>query len=273
MNAVIFHNPGCGTSRNTLGFLRAAGIEPRVVEYLETPPSRDELRAMIAQAGMKVRDAIREKGTPFAELGLGDPMLIDDQLLDAMMKDPILINRPFVVTDLGVRLCRPSDMVLDILPPETNTDFRKEDGSPMLRSHRVGLEDIAPRLETAGLPVGSTDNGKTRFFRFLGLDGAEIGVGGFELYGTDALLRSVLVEPSRRGEGVGSSLVQILMRRAYDAGARSAYVLTTDLVRFFEGEGFKPVDRAGLPADIASTEQVTALCPASAHVMTRRISL
>jgi arsenate reductase len=273
MNVVIFHNPECGTSRNTLGFLRAAGIEPRVVEYLETPPSRDELRAMISQAGMKVRDAIREKGTPYAELGLGDPALTDDHLLDAMMKEPILINRPFVVTDLGVGLCRPSDMVLDLLPPETSADFRKEDGSPMLRSHRVGLEDIAARLETAGLPVGSMDSAQTHFFHFLGLDGARIGVGGFELYGTDALLRSVLVEPSRRREGVGSSLIQILMRRAYDAGARSAYVLTTDLVRFFEGEGFKPIDRTGLPADIADTEQVTALCPSSAHVMTRRISL
>jgi arsenate reductase len=127
MDVVIYHNPQCGTSRNTLGLIRNAGIEPHIVEYLKTPPTRLLLRQLIARMGLGVRDVIREKGTPFHELGLRDPTLSDDQLLDAMMEHPILINRPIVVTPLGVRLCRPSEAVLDILPPQQG-EFRKEDG-------------------------------------------------------------------------------------------------------------------------------------------------
>lgn len=116
MGVTIYHNPACGTSRNTLALIRNAGIEPTVVEYLKTPPERDTLKKMIADSSLTVREAIREKGTPYAELGLDDPALTDDQLLDAMLEHPILINRPFVVTPKGVRLCRPSETVLDILP-------------------------------------------------------------------------------------------------------------------------------------------------------------
>ncbi len=128
MQVTIYHNPSCGTSRNTLAMIRNAGIEPTVVEYLQTPPSRAELKAMIIDAGLTVREAIREKGTPYAELGLDDPALSDEQLLDAMVKEPILINRPFVVTPLGTRLCRPSEAVLDILPDSHRGAFTKEDG-------------------------------------------------------------------------------------------------------------------------------------------------
>ncbi|MGV1955499.1 arsenate reductase (glutaredoxin) [Agrobacterium sp. 22-214-1] len=132
MNVTIYHNPECGTSRNTLEMIRNAGIEPTVIEYLKTPPSRAELVKMIADAGLTVRQAIREKGTPYAELGLDDPALTDDQLLDAMLKDPILINRPFVVTPLGTRLSRPSEVVLDILPDTHKGAFTKEDGEKVL---------------------------------------------------------------------------------------------------------------------------------------------
>lgn len=132
MDVTIYHNPACGTSRNTLEMIRNAGIEPTVIEYLKTPPSRDELVKMITDAGLSVREAIREKGTPFAELGLDNPELTDDQLLDAMLKDPILINRPFVVTPLGTRLSRPSEAVLDILPDTHRGAFTKEDGEKVL---------------------------------------------------------------------------------------------------------------------------------------------
>lgn len=132
MDVTIYHNPACGTSRNTLALIRAAGIEPRVVEYLATPPSRDELARMIADAGLTVRQAIREKGTPYAELGLDNRDLTDGQLLDAMLKEPILINRPFVVTPLGTRLARPSEAVLDILPDAFRGPFFKEDGEQVL---------------------------------------------------------------------------------------------------------------------------------------------
>jgi len=127
MNAVIYHNPNCGTSRNTLAMLRHVGIEPEVIDYLAHPPSRARLVELIAAAGLSVRDAIRQKGTPYDALGLGDPALGDDALLDAMLAHPILINRPFVQTGLGTRLCRPSEVVLEILPPMTRP-FIKEDG-------------------------------------------------------------------------------------------------------------------------------------------------
>ena len=132
MDATIYHNPECGTSRNTLALIRHAGIEPTVIEYLKEPPSRDQLASMIADAGLSVREAIREKGTPYGELGLNDPGLSDAQLLDAMLKHPILINRPFVVTQTGTRLCRPSEVVLDILPNTHKGPFTKEDGEQVL---------------------------------------------------------------------------------------------------------------------------------------------
>ena len=132
MDITIYHNPNCGTSRNTLALIRNAGIEPRIVEYVKNPPTREELKDMIAKAGLTVREALREKGTPYAELGLDDPALSDDALLDAMLAHPILINRPFVVTPQGARLCRPSELVLDILPLPQKGPFSKEDGEVVI---------------------------------------------------------------------------------------------------------------------------------------------
>ena len=129
---VIYHNPACGTSRNTLALIRNAGIEPHVVEYLKTPPSREMLESLLARGGMAPRDLLREKGTPYAELGLGDPALTDAELVDAMMEHPVLINRPLVVSPLGVKLCRPSEAVLDLLPAEQRTAFTKEDGEQVI---------------------------------------------------------------------------------------------------------------------------------------------
>lgn len=135
MSVTIYHNPACGTSRNTLAMIRNAGIEPTIIEYLSTPPDRQTLQAMIRGAGLTVREAIREKGTPYAELGLGDPTRTDDQLLDAMLAHPILINRPFVITELGVRLCRPSEVVLEFLPAPQQGAFVKEDGEAVIDEH------------------------------------------------------------------------------------------------------------------------------------------
>lgn len=133
MDVTIYHNPACGTSRNTLELIRHAGIEPTVIEYLVAPPSREQLATMIAAAGLSVREAIREKGTPYAEMGLENPELTDDQLLDAMVETPILINRPFVITPMGTRLSRPSEVVLEILPADGfKGSFTKEDGEQVL---------------------------------------------------------------------------------------------------------------------------------------------
>lgn len=137
---VIYHNPECGTSRNVLGLIRNAGIEPHVVEYVKTPPSRALLVELIDRAAITPRDLLREKGTPYAELGLDNMSLADDVLLDAMVAHPILINRPLVVSPLGVTLCRPSEVVLDILPDSQKGAFAKEDGEQVIdiAGQRIG---------------------------------------------------------------------------------------------------------------------------------------
>ncbi|MFJ2990902.1 arsenate reductase (glutaredoxin) [Collimonas sp. NPDC087041] len=134
MNITIYHNPECGTSRNTLALIRNTGVEPEVIEYLKQPPSLATLTKLIADSGLTVREAIRQKGTPYAELGLDAPDLTDRQLLEAMLAHPILINRPFVVTPEGTRLCRPSELLLDILSLPQKAAFAKEDGEVVINA-------------------------------------------------------------------------------------------------------------------------------------------
>jgi arsenate reductase (glutaredoxin) len=134
MDVIIYHNPQCGTSRNTLAFIRNAGVEPHIIEYLKCPPTRLLLSQLIERAGLTVRQILREKDTPYHRLGLGDPSLGDDALLDAITAHPILLNRPLVVTSKGVRLCRPSELVLDLLPPQQG-EFVKEDGERVIDEH------------------------------------------------------------------------------------------------------------------------------------------
>ncbi|PWG01301.1 arsenate reductase (glutaredoxin) [Sphingosinicella humi] len=140
MSVTIYHNPSCGTSRNTLGMIRSAGIEPTVIEYLKEPPTRAELVSLVERMGISPRDLLRQKGTPYAELNLGDASLTDDQIIDAMMEHPILINRPIVVGPKGVKLCRPSEEVLSVLDRPLQTDFVKEDGEVVVNEsgRRVG---------------------------------------------------------------------------------------------------------------------------------------
>lgn len=128
MSVTIYHNPDCGTSRNTLAMIRQSGVEPTIIEYLKTPPSREKLKELIAAMGISVRDLLRQKGTPYNDLGLDDPKWTDDQLIDQMLAHPILINRPIVVTEKGVKLCRPSETVLPLLPRPHIGRFVKEDG-------------------------------------------------------------------------------------------------------------------------------------------------
>ncbi len=136
MTATIYHNPGCGTSRNVLAMIRQSGVEPAVIEYLKNPPTRERLKELVAAMGVPVRALLRRKGAPYDELGLDDPKWTDDQLLDFMMAHPILINRPIVVTPKGVKLCRPSETVLDILPNPDIGRFVKEDGEVVARPPR-----------------------------------------------------------------------------------------------------------------------------------------
>jgi arsenate reductase (glutaredoxin) len=134
-SVTLYHNPDCGTSRNTLALIRNAGVEPTIIEYLKTPPDRETLKTLLEKMGMKPRQLLREKGTPYAELALDNPALSEDELLDAMLAHPILINRPIVVTRWGVKLCRPSERVLDILPLPQRGPVAKEDGEPVIDEH------------------------------------------------------------------------------------------------------------------------------------------
>lgn len=145
-DVVIYHNPDCGTSRNALAMIRNAGIEPHVIEYLKTPPARALLASLIERMDVPVRSVLREKGTPYAELGLADETLTEDQLLDAMMAHPILINRPIVVSSLGVKLCRPSEAVLDLLPEPQQAAFTKEDGERVVDAAGRRIAPEAPQL-------------------------------------------------------------------------------------------------------------------------------
>jgi arsenate reductase (glutaredoxin) len=144
MSITIYHNPACGTSRNVLALIRNSGEEPRIIEYLKTPPSRSELVELIGRMGMSVRGLLRRKGTPYDELKLDDPALTDDDLLDAMVAHPVLINRPIVITPIGVKLCRPSETVLDILPHPQCGAFSKEDGEAVVDAGGKRIADSGP---------------------------------------------------------------------------------------------------------------------------------
>jgi arsenate reductase len=144
MTVTIYHNPACGTSRNALAMIRNAGIEPHIIEYLKTPPSRDELLSLVARMRVTLRDVLRRKGTPFDELGLDNPELTDADLLDAVERHPILINRPIVVTPLGAKLCRPSEVVLELLDAPQRTPFAKEDGEVVAASKRESATTTQP---------------------------------------------------------------------------------------------------------------------------------
>lgn len=271
MNITIYHNPDCGTSRNTLAIIEAAGFKPQIIEYLKTPPDRDRLIELLGLMKMRPRDLLREKGTPFKELGLDNPALTDDGLIDAMMAHPVLINRPIVVTDRGASLCRPSDIVLELLPEDIKT-IDKEEGTPLLRAHLIEADDdLVQALTDAGLPTDDlTDAGRT-WFRFAVPEGETVGYGGFELYDNDALLRSIVVPPEYRGRGIGRNLMLLLMRKTFEAGARTGYVLTNSADGWLEKLGFKAVDRADAPHAILETRQAKELCPKSATLRKRSL--
>ncbi len=270
----IFHNPACGTSRNVLALIRAAGIAPAVIDYLKTPPPPAQIRALAAAAGVPLRALLRERGTPFADLGLGEPTLSDDALLDAIAAHPILLNRPIVVSPKGVRLCRPSDVVLDLLPRRPVTRILKEEGVPVLAESPVAGTDpaLVAALADAGLPVTDLGEPGRQFFRYDTLDGETGGFGGLEPHGRDVLVRSGVVLPAVRGGGIGRNLVALLLFRAQAAGARQAWLLTTSAAPFFTALGFREMARDAAPAAIRASRQGAGLCPSSAPLLTRRIS-
>jgi arsenate reductase (glutaredoxin) len=264
----ITHNPACGTSRNTLALLRHAGIEPCIIEYLQTPPSREALRAMIGRAGLTLQDVVRKKGAPLAVEGLDDEVL-----LDAMLAHPVLINRPIVVTEKGVALCRPSDVVLDLLPRSFLADFCKEDGAPFLRDEPASGGDpaLAAALAAEGLPVDDLAEPGRRFFAYRSLGGALLGFGAYELHGSDALLRSIVVTKQARGKSIGRNLLPLLAYRVLRAGARRAFLMTLTAADFFAKIGYKKIERTDAPAAILASRQAASLCPATTVLMSRKL--
>lgn len=271
MAVIIYHNPACGTSRNTLALIRHFGIDPTVIEYLKTPPSREDLAAILIKAGLTPHQAARKKGTPYAELGLAGAS--DDAVLDAMIAHPVLINRPLVVSDTGAALCRPSDAVLDLLPAMTANDAFKEEGAPFLRDTPIGADDagLNAALRRENLAVDDLSEAGRRFFVYRNLSGAMLGYGGYELYGSDALLRSVIVETDGRGHGIGRNLVALTCYRALRQGARTAWLLTTTAADFFEKLKFKRRAREDAPDAILETRQAQSLCPASAVLLSKKL--
>jgi arsenate reductase len=270
----IYHNPDCGTSRNTLALIRASGIEPTVIEYLKAPPDRETLKALIGRMGMRVRDVLRIKGTPYKELGLDAAHWSDDELIGQMLAHPILINRPIVVSPLGVRLCRPSDMVIELLPQQPSGELHKEDGTPLLVDTPIAGGDtaLAAALQEAGLPTDDLTEPGRSFFSYATVSGERVGYGGFERMGRDVLVRSLVVLPHARQRGVGGGILALLLRRAFDEGGRDAWLLTTTAAPFFERAGFKPVERSSAPASVLVTRQAASLCPASAVLLGRPIA-
>ncbi len=275
MKITIFHNPACGTSRNALALIRHAGIEPVIVEYLQAPPNRETLVELVSRMEVRLRTVLREKGTPFAELGLAEPSKTDDDILDAIEAHPILINRPIVVTESDVKLCRPSDVVLDLLPDVPLPDFVKDDGEPALRDRSIEGSDprLASALAAAGLPTDDLTEPGRIFRAYETLSGRVVGYAGCEIYGEEALLRSLIVTDEARGRGFGGAILARICRRAFDEGAGRAHVLTMSAGKWFEEKGFSVVERSRAPSAILSTRQARSLCPSSASLLVRKIRL
>jgi arsenate reductase len=267
----IYHNPDCGTSRNTLALLRHTGVDLNVIEYLRTPPSAEALKGLIQRAGLKARDIVRKKGTPYAELGLEGKS--DDALIEAMVAHPILINRPIVASEKGVALCRPSDVVLDVLPRLPTSDFLKEEGAPFLYDEKMPGSNpaLVAALKAEDLPIDDVEEPNRTFFAYRTLGGVIVGFAGYELYGADVFLRSIVVPPDARSRRIGHNLVPLLLYRARREGARNAWLLTMHAAGFFEKVGFKRRTRDEAPVSILSTRQAKSLCPASAALMSRTI--
>lgn len=274
MSVTIYHNPKCGTSRNTLAMIRNSGIEPIVIDYLKTPPSAAQLMELVRRMGVPLRSVMRRKGTPFDELGLGDPAVDDAALLAAIEQHPILINRPIVVTRRGVALCRPSEVVLDLLDAPQQTDFVKEDGDPVVIADCLSAAELA-ELETAligaGLPAGDIASHAGSFYRFAKPLGQTVGYGGLERSNDDALLRSLIVLPAFRGQGFGKAIALALERIAVTASLKTLHVLTMSAEGLFTKLGYGVDARANAPAGIAATAEFREFCPASAIYLTKSV--
>lgn len=274
MSVTIYHNPDCGTSRNVLAALERLGTAPTVIEYLRNPPDAQTLARLIAANGMAVRDTMRVKGTPYKELGLDAAHWTDQALVQQMLAHPILINRPLVSTPRGTRLCRPSDVLLDLVDVPAGLRLEKEEGVPFLRDTLVPTAHpaLGTALAEAGLAMLEAQT-PGRFYAYTTTTGEVLAYAGVEIHGQEALLRSLAVQPMARRRNIGRNVVALLLRRALEQGARRAWLLTEPTGGFFQKIGFRPLGRESAPHEIQATVQMRTQCPASAALYTRQISL
>ena len=276
MTVTIYHNPACGTSRNVLAMIRNTGEEPHVIEYLKTPPTRDELKRLVARMGVPLRSVLRRKGTPFEAFGLDNPSLTNEQLLDAIDENPILINRPIVVTSRGVKLCRPSEEVLDLLERPQLSAYVKEDGDPVVVGTPVespDMEALKQALSAVELPTEDVDGPDRQFYRFTDTVGGYVGYGGLEGQGEDRLLRSIVVQPALLGKGYGKAIVSTIERVAARVGVKRLHLLTKGAGSFFEKLGYVAADRSDAPTSIAESAQFAQLCPSSAKYLAKPVRM
>lgn len=275
MTFTIYHNPACGTSRNVLAFLQHAGVRPKVVEYLKSPPTSAMITEMLSRAVLGLPEVMRRKGTPFEDLGLGAPDVGNADRLAAIAAHPILLNRPIVDDGSKVRLCRPSDIVLDFFSGQPLTDFYKEDGAPFLRDIRISGEcpDLRAALKAAGLVTSDLEEPGRHFYAYTTLGGRLCGYSGFERFGEEALIRSVIVPDAMRGKKIGRNLVGLLLSRLYRFGVRRAWCLTSSAADYFRKAGFAEVVREDAPQSILSTRQVQSLCQSSSTLLCRTIRI
>jgi arsenate reductase len=240
MNVEIYHNPSCSMSRNALRLIRETGVEPRIIEYLETPPDRAELMQLLEAARISVPEILRSKESHFADLGLGDNPLPDSALLDALDAHPILMQRPIVVTALGVNVCRPPELVLALLQNAPRPGTKREDGSDFLIDEEIPFSaELIAELTSADASASELTEACTTL-RVRTLDGAEIGHAGFQIRGKAAELIAFTVLPAARRAHAGTNMMRLVLRRAYDLGAREMTVTTDRAVEFLAAVGFKP---------------------------------
>ncbi|MDR1828882.1 MAG: arsenic resistance N-acetyltransferase ArsN2 [Methylobacteriaceae bacterium] len=274
MSVTLYHNRNCGTSRAVLALIRAAGIEPLVVEYLKTPPSRATLAALVKRSGLPARALLRQKEALFRELRLGDPALSNETALDALAAHPALLNRPVVVSDRGVVIARPPDAALAVLPQLPRERLLKENGVPYLKLTAIPAADSAFRdaLAAEHLTVDDLGEPNQMFFAAATLDDVVVGYGGYQRRGSLALLRSLTVLPGFRGKHLGASLTALILHRALmQDRLTEAWLLTMTAAPFFRKIGFKTMDRKDVPEDIRGSTQFSSLCPVSSTLMRKAL--
>lgn len=274
MSVTIYHNPDCGTSRNVLAALERLGLQAQVIEYLKTPPDAQTLASLIKAAGISVRDAIRVKGTPYKELGLDGGHWSDAKLIEQMVQHPILINRPIVSTEQGVQLCRPSDVILDLVDVPDQLSLQKEEGVPFLRDARVLATDPALGQALVACNLASDRHeSATQFFQYSSTDGVGLAHAGMDVAGEHAVIHSVVVDYERRRQGLGRNVLALLLRRAFEQGARHAWVVTGTAGGFFESSGFRESAPETAPQDIQASPSMHQRSAAGATLYSRKISL